>query len=175
MQRKIDQNQVLIKKHQREIKENFIFQILLDKFKNPNYNHRMLKKLKTEKSVYLLLKTLYKIHPVISKKFTRIDLSRIFELLKEFKSSVLTHDRFANPGKPAIVFVVLLQIVTCESSLPKSAAAGLLVWWSLGVGVIEMIRNRRGGKGLLGNLDIKEMKKMVTTKVNNELLLEEGI
>jgi hypothetical protein len=40
--------------------------------------------------------------------------------------TILNYGRSTNSGEPAAVFGLLSQSVTCESSLPKSAAAGLL-------------------------------------------------
>jgi hypothetical protein len=49
---------------------------------------------------------------------------------------------FANSGEPAAVADLLSQSVTCESSLPKSAAAGLLFGWSLVIGQWSMVSGR---------------------------------
>jgi len=111
----------------RPIKKNFIFQILLDKFIYSNYNHRMIKKLKIEMNVSLLLKPLYKANHGILLNSCKINMFQIPELLKGFKSSALDFGQCVNvnSSEPAAVFDYLPVIKVVDLLPPGYAAVGL--------------------------------------------------
>ncbi len=59
--------------------------------------------------------------------FVRMKYENTYDII--FLSLLITalkFDRFPNSGEPAAVIGLLSQSMTCESSLPKSSAAGLL-------------------------------------------------